>query len=899
MSGKDIFKPRDGKAAVPSEAVRVNEDTIVKAIQDTTTTDEKSLSFPKRPAFGSNGEGVRLWANYVEISLASHKILHRYTIEIKPDVQGKKAARVVQLFLQSPTINSFRKDIVTDFRSTLLSLREITDRSPVTISYYAEGETRARENARQYTISFSSYRGLSVNDLNDYLGSVTASEPYAFKDEMVQALNILVNHFSKNDPRSVTVGAGKVFQQTGAPSVDLRAGLKAVRGFYASVRLATSRPLVNVNVSHAVFYKEGPLLYLVREYRDKHRAKGDVMRRLELFLKRLRVRPEHLSETIKEGEFVSRVKTIFGLATQKDGKDLDHPPEVPKFAANSREVKFWWRKPGKEEYISVYDYFKTKYKEALKMPDEPVINVGTLEKPSYLPLEKCTVLPNQVAKTRLDPGQTALMIRFAIGGRKPAAVAKDIEDHGFNTVGLCSRNADLQRFGVSVSPGHHFPKLIAVDGRRLNTPKVKYKAGGCASVFNGGWTLKGIQFCESGASKKWACIGVDMSSGSIQSERLEGFTTRFTAELRSNGVAHSKPISMGEGPFALKERKDCDHILQTAQDKGVCLLIIVLPQKVDAEVYGIIKEYGDTRYGIATICIDGTNQFSPQYLANVTMKFNLKMGGCNQAVDLNKISLNFNETMIVGIDVTHPAPGSSEDALSIAGMVASVDSSLGQWPAVIRRQKKQREEMVSDLDEMLKTCLNFWKRKNKGGCPKNIIVYRDGVSEGQFNTVLQKELTLLRAACKELYPPADQKKGLPKITVIIVVKRHHTRFYASRIEDADKKFNPKPGTIVDRGITEARNWDFFLQAHQAIQGTARPIHYFVAHDEIFQKMGTPYAVDNLEYLTHALSYTYGRATRAVSVCTPAYYADLVCDRARCYPDTSRIHRNLEHTMFYI
>lgn len=34
--------------------------------------------------------------------------------------------------------------------------------------------------------------------------------------------------------------------------------------------------------------------------------------------------------------------------------------------------------------------------------------------------------------------------------------------------------------------------------------------------------------------------------------------------------------------------------------------------------------------------------------------------------------------------------------------------------------------------------------------------------------------------------------------------------------------------------------------------------------------------------THDLCYLFGRASSAVSVCPPAYYADLVCERGRNY-----------------
>lgn len=79
--------------------------------------------------------------------------------------------------------------------------------------------------------------------------------------------------------------------------------------------------------------------------------------------------------------------------------------------------------------------------------------------------------------------------------------------------------------------------------------------------------------------------------------------------------------------------------------------------------------------------------------------------------------------------------------------------------------------------------------------------------------------------------------------------------------------------------------------------------------------------------THHLCYLFGRATKSVSICPPAYYADLLCTRGRCYlmdsydgtniPDTASVtsnstgdynpnqgwrggvHEDLKDTMFYI
>jgi hypothetical protein len=236
---------------------------------------------------------------------------------------------------------------------------------------------------------------------------------------------------------------------------------------------------------------------------------------------------------------------------------------------------------------------------------------------------------------------------------------------------------------------------------------------------------------------------------------------------------------------------------------------------------------------------------------------------------------------------------------------------------------------------MLKSRLRLWASKNKGSLPENILIYRDGVSEGQYDIVLDKELPLLRNACNNIYPALDSKKGLPRMSIIIVGKRHNTRFYPTTPDAADRSSNPSNGTVVDRGVTAARNWDFYLQAHAALKGTARPAHYYAVLDEIFRGRAAPLppplanVADALEDLTHNMCYLFGRATKAVSICPPAYYADLVCERARCYlsrlfdaspgatpggsvmsggggeegkePDAGLvlIHENVRNAMFYI
>jgi eukaryotic translation initiation factor 2C len=485
------------------------------------------------------------------------------------------------------------------------------------------------------------------------------------------------------------------------------------------------------------------------------------------------------------------------------------------------------------------------------------------------------------------------------------------------------------------------PNLITVPGRVLHSPDVKYHGNKVASTRFGGWNMANIQFATRVDLSNWKYLWISVQGSPDpwrDAQALKVTIDAFTTALRSVGIYASdctKGMHItvdGSRPEAAID--NAIHVFSSTPGRPPPKLVLVILPSTDSTIYNRVKYACDVKEGIINVCVVASkfSRANPQYHANVALKVNLKLGGRNQFLDNSKLGIIAeNKTMLVGIDVTHPAPGSSANSPSVASIVASVDQWLAQWPAELRIQTG-RQEMVANLDELLKSRLRLWKAKHND-YPENMLIYRDGVSEGQYNIVLEQELPALRKACEALYPPPLTKRGFPRMTIAIVGKRHNTRFYPTKKEDADRSSNPQNGTIVDRGVTEARNWDFFLQAHTAIQGTARPAHYYIVYDEIFQaqKVLPPFtnAADMVEDLTHNLCYMYGRATKAVSICPPAYYADLVCDRARCYlgglmdpsssgpptasvasgqmsssgqaadPSRVKIHDRVKDTMFYI
>lgn len=148
----------------------------------------------------------------------------------------------------------------------------------------------------------------------------------------------------------------------------------------------------------------------------------------------------------------------------------------------------------------------------------------------------------------------------------------------------------------------------------------------------------------------------------------------------------------------------------------------------------------------------------------------------------------------------------------------------------------------------------------------------DPTNQGQYDKVIKEELPQIFEAFKRIDP--KNPRYHPTLSIVICGKRHNARFYPTDSEFADRNGNTRPGTVVDKGVTSMLDFDFYLQAHAGLQGTVKPTHYVVIYDE------SSLTADMVQQGVHAASYLYARATKAVSLVPPAYYADIVCEQAR-------------------
>ncbi|KAJ5471191.1 hypothetical protein N7530_008548 [Penicillium desertorum] len=950
--GGGVQGPRihnEGKPIIPPDAIVAKmEDAVAKALLTSRQKNVKNgvQAYPHRPGYGTLGRPVTLYANYLPVTSVG-KPMFRYHVSIAAqdgrEPAGRKARHIVRLLLEehySASLNS----IATDYRSTLISVAKLAD-GQFDVRYKDENDERYPENPKVYRVTTQHTGDINPADLINYLTSTNAGSMLSSKPEIIHALNVILGHHPKTERSVASIGGNRYYSRREGimESASLEGGLEVLRGFFISVRAATARILLNVQVKYMACYKSGPLEYVIQEWKVNNlRASSCTM---EAFLKRMRVCITHIKRKGRNGkESSGRVKTISGLATPpRCVKFFLDAPSSESTQPGSGEGKSRKRKKTPPtagplpagQYISVAEFFKKEYSITVN-PNLPVVNVGTRDKPVYLPVEVCEVEAGQPVKSKLSPKQAQNMLNFAVKGLAPARNAQSIVTKGVEVLGIGQPlNATLSSFGINIGDN-----LITVQGRVLPPPRIMYAKQRELQAKSGSWSMQSIAFSKPGILKNWVWLFIDApnSRHGLSPQSLADSLDQFVQTVKKMGLAAEKPKGGTRINYSIN---CCISFNASVIEKAVCFLqekhkpelILGILFAKDAQVYNTVKQVCDVRCGVRNVNVQAekVRAANVQYWASVCLKVNLKLGGANQT--LRTPDLGFfadGKTMLVGLDVTHPSPGSTSSAPSVVGIVASVDSQFAQWPADIRIQSA-RQEMVSDLDTLLQSRIEIWAKHNSGRFPEHIVLYRDGVSEGEYDMVIEKELPLLKKACQKIYPASDTKKGLPRMAIVIVGKRHNTRFYPSSDTEADRFANPQPGTVVDRGISEARHWDFYLQAHSALHGTARPAHYFPVWDEIFYPLHPGVgsgigAADRLQDLTHKMCYLFGRATKAVSVCPPAYYADLVCTRARCYmsdlfdptpsvnqtgsvagesggrvPEESQatVHPRIKDTMFYI
>lgn len=707
-------------------------------------------------------------------------------------------------------------------------------------------------------------------------------------DQSVLACVDFFDHLVRQFPSENMLAIKRNFYNTEQPEykpLNRRGTVNAVKGIYAAIRMNSSMKTgglglgINVDVTNTTFWRgEQPFIELATNYVSMAKKEWQYYDRDRVCegLKPQKFQNQQTREYMPGMSEMFRTlrrfhKCHFNVMHRGKSNDMKtytiksfvwDPKKFGWEGANARNYKFD-KKDGTT--ISVADYFFKQYGIRLMHWEWPLIETT---RDGVFPMEVVIMKPWQKYNYKLDAEQTSAMIKFAVT-RPPVrqnAIMQNVKSLRWVD------DPYLKEFGVKINP-----QMQPTPARVLQNPVVQFGRKTTDPKTAGRWDLRDQVFAEPNPRplKSWSIVVVDRCVDAATASR---FGAAFADVYRKHG---GKVETMQPQVFPLMMQASdatADDLQKLYTQTGNAnkalpdLMFFVMPDKTTV-TYERLKKNMEIRFATLSQMVncDHVKKCQPQYCSNVAMKVNAKLGGYTSR--LAKVQFFTVPTMIIGADVSHGGAGSglSGPLASMAAITMSMDQNAIRYQAVCETNGYRVEILTpANIKSIFPSAVRRWCQKNNRA-PEHVFYFRDGVAEGQFAHVMENEVKEIRKVLEEV------GRNRPKITVIVATKRHHIRFFPGS-GAGDKNSNPLPGTIIEHEVTHPFHFDFYLCSHVAIQGTARPVHYHVIHDEI------QYPVDKLQAMIYQQCYQYIRSTTPVSIHPAIYYAHLAAARARAHED---------------
>ncbi|CAF90296.1 unnamed protein product, partial [Tetraodon nigroviridis] len=371
-----------------------------------------------------------------------------------------------------------------------------------------------------------------------------------------------------------------------------------------------------------------------------------------------------------------------------------------------------------------------------------------------------------------------------------------------------NRNADargeLEKWGLAFDR-----ELLNVNGRLLPGEK----------IFQGS---RSFNYDPMNADWNREMRGLSVTSAPHLDNWLLFYTCRIANDaqtLLQNLLKVSGPLGIRlQRPTMIEYEDRQDRLLRAIQQNvgpHTQMVVVILPTN-RKDKYDSIKKYLCVDCPVPSQCVVAQTLSRPQTLLNVATKIALQMA-CKMGGELWSVEIPLKHLMVVGIDCYHDI---SAGKRSVGALVASMNQTMSRWFSRCVLQQKGQEIMDGLKRPFIDALKEYLKHNN---ClPSRIIVYRDGVGDGQLQSVATFEVAQILESIKSL--GQDYR---PKLSVVVVKKRIATRFFA-RI--GGKTVNPPPGTVIDTEVTRPEWYDFYIVSQAVRSGSVAPTHYNVIHD---------------------------------------------------------------------
>lgn len=355
--------------------------------------------------------------------------------------------------------------------------------------------------------------------------------------------------------------------------------------------------------------------------------------------------------------------------------------------------------------------------------------------------------------------------------------------------------------------------------------------------------MKGVQLLKPIELVDWVII-----FPTIKRNAANLFVNTYSEVIRSMGIYAEKPNIVQinqDNPDQL-----VNSLKQNITERTQMVVIIVSSKRKDR--YDAIKRIccleKPVPSQVCTSQIVEDDKKRRSVVTKIAIQMNCKLGG-----EIWQTNIPIKNLMICGIDTYHD---SAKKHGSVCAFIATSNPTYTKYFSRATLQETH-QELSSNLSITVKSACEHYNKMNN--CyPEKIIIYRDGVSDGQLALVKEHEIPQIEKAFQMI--DANYR---PSIAVIIVKKRGNTRFFAKGRGDL---VNPPCGSIIDTVVTRAEWFDFYLISQCVTQGTVNPTHYNIIHDTIGLK------AEHYQRLSYKLTHMYYNWPGTIRVPSTCQYA---------------------------
>ncbi|VAH11823.1 unnamed protein product [Triticum turgidum subsp. durum] len=447
---------------------------------------------------GKKGQPIQLLANHYKVSVKpSEEFFNHYYVNLKYEddtpVDSKGIGRKVLDKLQHTYHSELaNKDFAYDGEKSLFTigaLPQINNEFIVVLEDIGSGKTAAgspggnngspgggdqKRVRRPYQAkTFKVELNFAATIPMAAIGHAIRGQESEHSLEALRVLDIILRQHSAK--QGCLLVRQSFFHNNPSNFVDLGGGVMGCRGFHSSFRGAQSGLSLNIDVSTTMIVKPGPVIdFLLANQKVDHPDKID-WQKAKRALKNLRIKTTPANSEFK----------IVGLSERNCNEQMF--PLRRRNGDSTETVE-----------ITVYDYFvKNRGIELRYSGNLPCINAGRPKRPTYFPVELCTLVPLQRYTKALSTMQRTSLVEKS--RQKPHERMSTLND----ALKRSNYDADpmLKACGISIAQN-----FTQIEGRVLPAPKLKAGNGEEFFTRNGRWNIARKKLIRTSSVKRWSVV---------------------------------------------------------------------------------------------------------------------------------------------------------------------------------------------------------------------------------------------------------------------------------------------------------------------------------------------------------------------------------------------------------